>query len=200
MRLHLASGSLLQSLNDVLCSIIRKLFSSLSNLTVWLLCWLGAVRELCFGLTARMWCSVSQRFVERSSDVPMRGRVCRRGDEDTYMMIIWCAKEWVRGLWSESLCCVLMCALSKCVYFPLKMSYTFSYTCQKKKLPQENMWICNCVCTVHTICKPVGAKLLCQQVYWGWRGPIRRWLRLVRVRVGLGWGYTLVRVSEWQKH
>lgn len=132
MRLHLASGSLLQSLNDVLCSIIRKLFSSLSNLTVWLLCWLGAVRELCFSLTARMRCSVSQRFVERSLAVPVRGRVCKRGDEDTYRMIMWCL-----GGGSESLCCVLMCVMSTCVYFPLKKSYTFSYTCQEKKLLQE---------------------------------------------------------------
>ncbi len=72
MRLHLASGSSLQSLNDVLCSIIRKLSGSLSNLPVWLLCWLGAARVLWFGLTARMH-RVSERSVERSPDVPVEG-------------------------------------------------------------------------------------------------------------------------------
>lgn len=72
MRLHLASGNSLQSLNGVLCSIIRKLFGYLSNLPVWLLCWLGAAQVLWFGLTARMR-RVSERSVEHPLDVPVEG-------------------------------------------------------------------------------------------------------------------------------
>lgn len=74
MRLHLACGSSLQSLNDVLRSIIGKLFGILYNLPVWLLYWLRAAQMLVFGLTVRKR-RVSERSVEHSLDVPVEGSV-----------------------------------------------------------------------------------------------------------------------------
>lgn len=91
MRLHLACGSSLQSLNDVLCSIIRKLFrlsvqppclvAVLAGGSASALVWFDSlnaqsVSEICGGLIG---CA--------------SGKFCRSLHEDTYKIIMGYEKE-----------------------------------------------------------------------------------------------------------
>lgn len=110
----------------MLCSIIRKLFRSLSNLPVWLLCWLGAAKMLWFGLTARMH-SVWEICGALTGCATWR--FCKSLHEDTHRMVMGYEKEWARGLELESLktgLCLYVCNENICV-LPFWLSNIFSY-------------------------------------------------------------------------
>lgn len=154
MRLHLACGRSLQSLNDVLCSIIRKLFQ-LSVHSPWFGYYVGKWEAL----SALVWFDSSNAMsvwkICGALSGCANGRTCRSVHEDTYRIIISTSElgngNWeVRKIWKHVFVFFLTWALQYCPIFSMSLQECCClHICVYMIICKGLNWPKHYVCTCH---------------------------------------------------